>query len=85
VQSSPAVVDGLLYVGSVDYNVYALNASDRALVWNFTTGGQVYSSPAVADGTVYVGSYDYNVYALNASNGALIWSFPTVGEVSCFR
>ena len=54
--SSPAVVDGVVYVGSDDGNVYALNASSGAKLWNYTTGGDVYSSPAVVGGVVYVGS-----------------------------
>jgi outer membrane protein assembly factor BamB len=77
VDSSPAVVGGVVFVGSDDGKVYALNASTGALVWNYTTGGYVYSSPAVAGGIVYVGSLDYKVYALNASTGALVWNYTT--------
>jgi outer membrane protein assembly factor BamB len=66
VYSSPAVANGVVYVGSWDYNIYALNARTGALLWKYTTGNQVNSSPAVANGVVYVGSSDYNVYALNA-------------------
>jgi hypothetical protein len=63
VQSSPAVADGKIFVGSWDGKVYALNASTGALVWRYTTGSPVASSPAVADGIVFVGSDDDNVYA----------------------
>jgi hypothetical protein len=63
VQSSPAVAGGVVYVGSLDHNVYALNATTGAQVWNYTTGGEVVSSPAVAGGFVYVGSDDDKVYA----------------------
>jgi outer membrane protein assembly factor BamB len=80
--SSPAVVNGVVYVGSDDYNVYALNASTGTLLWSYTAGNQVKSSPAVANGVVYVGSYDQNVYALNASTGAKLWSYTTGGEVN---
>jgi PGF-CTERM protein len=64
-------------VGSYDHNVYALNASTGAKVWNYTTGLMVLSSPAVANGVVYVGSDDNNLYALNASTGAKLWSYRT--------
>jgi outer membrane protein assembly factor BamB len=80
-QSSPAVSNGVVYVGSTDFNVYALNASTGAKLWSYATGNQVGSSPAVANGVVYVGSDDYNVYALNASTGAKLWSFATGGAV----
>ena len=77
VWSSPAVVDGKVYVGSIDDNVYYLNASNGAQIWNYTTGNDLFSSPAVVDGKVYVGSYDDNVYCLNASSGAQIWNYTT--------
>jgi outer membrane protein assembly factor BamB len=63
VQSSPAVANGVVYVGSLDHNLYALNAKTGSKLWSYTTGGIVYSSPAVANGVVYVGSGDSKVYA----------------------
>ena len=64
VLSSPAVSNGVVYVGSENNNVYALNATSGAKVWSFTTGAAVLSSPAVVNGTVYVGGYNSNVYAI---------------------
>jgi len=63
--SSPAVADGKVYVGSHDDNVYCLNASTGAKIWNYTTGDNVISSPAVVDGNVYVGSDDGKVYCFS--------------------
>jgi parallel beta-helix repeat protein len=77
VLSSPAVVNGVVYLGSYDDSVYALNATTGALVWSYATGGAVISSPAVVNGVVYVGSDDGNVYALDAATGALVWSYAT--------
>jgi parallel beta-helix repeat protein len=73
--SSPAVVDGKVYVGSMDCKVYCLDALTGAHIWNYTTGNEVWSSPAVVDGRVYVGSWDNNVYCLDAYTGAYIWSY----------
>jgi len=87
VWSSPAVVDGKVYVGSYDNKTYCLDASDGALIWNYTTGDDVTSSPAVVDGKVYVGSYDDKVYCLNASAASMtpdereIWNYTTGGNV----
>jgi outer membrane protein assembly factor BamB len=77
VDSSPAVANGIVYVGSYDNNVYALYANNGTKLWNYTTGGPVFSSPAVVNGVVYVGSYDYNLYALNATTGAKLWNYTT--------
>ena len=81
VDSSPVVADGVVYVGSYDHNVYALNSATGAKLWNYTAGGTVWSSPAVADGVVYVGSFDNNVYALNAIDGDRLWNYDTGGVV----
>jgi len=81
VDSSPAIANGILYIGSDDNRIYALNASTGAYIWNFTTGDKIgYSSPAVAGGIVYIGSNDKKLYALNASTGAHKWNF-TTGEI----
>ncbi len=75
--SCPAVANGVVYVGSLDNNVYALDAATGVKLWSYTTGGQVYSAPAVANGVVYVGSNDNNMYALNAKTGVKLWSYAT--------
>jgi outer membrane protein assembly factor BamB len=76
-ESSPAVVNGVVYVGSEDFNLHALNAGTGVKLWSYHTGNAVFSSPAVVNGVVYVGSDDNNVYALNASTGTKLWSFAT--------
>jgi outer membrane protein assembly factor BamB len=79
VVSSPAVVSGVLYVGSNDHNLYALDTNSGTLKCKFRTGGRVPSSPAVSEGTVYFGSYDGYFYALDLA-GKLKWKFQTGGE-----
>ena len=82
--SSPAVAGGMVYVGSNDGNLYALDATTGIKIWNFTTGDAIWSSPAIANGVVYVGSNDNNTYALDATTGTKIWNYTTGGHVeSC--
>jgi outer membrane protein assembly factor BamB len=78
---SPAVVNGVVYLGASD-GLYAFNASTGALLWRYATNGLVLTSAAVANGLVYFGSYDYNFYALNAATGALQWKYATRGPVT---
>jgi outer membrane protein assembly factor BamB len=75
--SSPAIAGGVVYVGSGDHNVYALDAASGKLRWKFTTGNVVHASPAVSNGTVYIGSWDRYFYALDARSGTLKWKFVT--------
>jgi len=65
VWSSPTVVNGIVYVGSNDHKIYALDATTGEKVWSYATLGAVESSPTVANGIVYVGSDDNIVYALS--------------------
>jgi outer membrane protein assembly factor BamB len=71
--SDPAVAYGRVYVGSMDFDVFCLDASTGGKIWNFSTGAGVHAPPAVAEGCVFAGSYDGNVYCLNASSGVEIW------------
>jgi outer membrane protein assembly factor BamB len=62
----PAVANGLVYVGSGDRNLYALNAGTGQTLWTAATGGYIRSSPAVANAVVYVGSDDSRIYAFTS-------------------
>jgi len=77
---SPAVVQGVIYVGSTDGNLYAIDSESGKLKWKFQAKSRVPSSPAVANGTVYFAAYNGTFYALDASTGALKWKFQTGGE-----
>jgi outer membrane protein assembly factor BamB len=71
------VSDGVVYVGSYDRNIYAIDAATGMKRWNVTTGGGIGSSPCVSNGVVYVGSDDGAIYALDTATGELQWTFPT--------
>jgi outer membrane protein assembly factor BamB len=75
--SSPAVSGAMVYVGSSDGHIYALNATTGVVHWKFKTGDVVHATPVVADGTVYIGSWDSWFYALDAATGAVRWRFKT--------
>lgn len=78
--STPAIADGVAYIGSNDHYLYALDAAGGAERWKFKTGSRVASSPAVYAGRVYFSSYDGNVYALDARSGKPRWQFAFEGE-----
>lgn len=77
--SSPALVDGRIYVGAGDGGVHALEAASGRQLWRASTGGRVRSSPAVAGDMVYVGSMDGVVHALRAETGEVAWTYRTLG------
>jgi len=81
IRSSPAIVNGVVYEGSNNGIIYALNASTGSVFWQYNSCSQVESSPAVVNGVVYVGilwdGHNGYVVALNAETGSLIWRFST--------
>jgi outer membrane protein assembly factor BamB len=64
VRSSPAVANGVVYVGSVSSNIYARDASSGAPLQTVTISA-IESSPAVANGAVYVGGLDGKLHAFS--------------------
>src|SRR5512138_3698435 len=72
VWSSPIVANGIVYFGSLDHHVYAVDAKNGSKIWDFATGGQVFPSPAYYNNAIYIGSDDHNFYALDALNGSLL-------------
>jgi outer membrane protein assembly factor BamB/tRNA A-37 threonylcarbamoyl transferase component Bud32 len=82
VTSSPALAEGLIFIGSEDNHIYGLDCRSGWSVWRFRTGKPIISSPAVADGVVYVGSADHTVYALQAQSGRVVWKFTAEDQVT---
>jgi outer membrane protein assembly factor BamB len=83
VRSSPALSnDGaVVYIGSENGILFAVNTSNGTERWRFTTGDDIDSAIAVDPiGHIYFGSDDNNVYALYP-DGTLKWSFPTGDNV----
>ena len=81
VLSSPTIVDGIVYFGSQDKNIYAVGAWSGNLLWSFATKAAVESSLAVDNGKVYTGGDDGNVYCLDAYSGSLIWTTSVNGNL----
>lgn len=73
-RSSPTVSGGVVYAGSFDNYLYALDALTGGFLWRFKANGRL-SRPAVSGGVVYTGSADSHLYALDADNGSLLWDY----------
>jgi outer membrane protein assembly factor BamB len=68
--SSPAVADGIVSIGSVDGNLWMLAADDgRILARHRLPTGHLLSSPAAGDGSVYAGSFSDVVVAVALPGG----------------
>jgi eukaryotic-like serine/threonine-protein kinase len=59
----------MVYIGSWDGFVYALDAATGKLLWKHETGGAIRSPPAINNGTLFASSNDGSLYVLNARTG----------------
>lgn len=73
IKSSPVAVDGIVYIGSNDEHIYAVDAEKGTEVWKVKTRGAVAGSAAVVDGVVYLASEDGRMFALDAKSGEKKW------------
>ena len=79
--SSPVIVDGVIYIGGYDGAVRAIDAITGATIWEIkiTNGGIndfMSSTPAYHDGILYFGDQVDTYHCLNAATGTTIWSVP---------
>ena len=73
ITGSPIVVNGVIYVGSRDGDLHAVDARRGDSVWRLTTRDRIEGTPAFGGGLVYIGSGDGNLYAASANTGARRW------------
>ncbi|REL32882.1 hypothetical protein DYD21_13750 [Rhodohalobacter sp. SW132] len=75
--SAAAISNGIVYVGSADGHLFAIDEYSGDEMWRFKTEGPIQSIPAVAEEIVFFGSYDHHLYAVDAETGTLKWKFNT--------
>ena len=90
VRSTPAVVDGTVYVGGNDRHVYALDRRTGKLLWKHQTDtsapypmtGVFIGSPTIAAdmGLVFAGCRDGHLYAFDLATGRLRWRLDEHGS-----
>jgi outer membrane protein assembly factor BamB len=81
IRGSPEIDSGVLYIGTYDHNLYAINATEGKLLWKYPTSGGVVSKPAVNNGFIYFGSEDKQLYSISARQGKLSWTYLTEGPI----
>lgn len=83
IRSSPVVLGNIVYVGSYDTNIWALNAETGDLVWKEATEGGVAVTPSldIENKQVLFGSEDYRFYAWDYRNGKPNWTYATSDKI----
>ncbi len=81
--SSPALVDGVLYLGCNDGYMRAIEAATGRVLWSHATLCGICGEPAVDSSRVYFGGQDGTVYCLDREDGSLVWSSGLGYHVFC--
>jgi outer membrane protein assembly factor BamB len=82
IESSPTVMNGVVYFGTNDDEIIALDANNGNLIWRYMTGGNVSTGPIISNGNLYIGSSDTRLYSLDISSGQQIWNSPMSGLIN---
>jgi eukaryotic-like serine/threonine-protein kinase len=81
VRSTPVTDGNLLFVGSYDGRLYALDIGRGERVWQYMTEGGICGTPALWEDLIIFGSEDFTVYALGRREGAEAWCHRTLKQV----
>jgi outer membrane protein assembly factor BamB/HEAT repeat protein len=73
IMGSPVVADGVVFVGSRDGNLYAVDAKRGVEQWRLRTADRIESTPAVGPQAVFIGSHDGKLYAAAKDSGRRLW------------
>ena len=82
IRSSAVIDNGLVFFGSEDGHIYAVEQKTGQKAWSFKTGDAVEAPPCLINDMVVAGSYDSFLYALDAKTGKLKWKYQTAAEIS---
>ncbi|HOT90532.1 MAG TPA: PQQ-binding-like beta-propeller repeat protein [Anaerolineae bacterium] len=80
--AAPVMANGLIFIGSLDTNFYAVDVRSGWAAWKYRTGGSIVSTAAVWKGMVFFGSVDGFIYALDADEGRVVWRHQTENQVT---
>jgi outer membrane protein assembly factor BamB len=82
--ASPAVLGDILYVGTHDGRVVAVDWRKQKIVWTYTDPNHALeyrSSCAVTDKFVILGGYDKELHCLDRATGNQVWNFKTRARI----
>ena len=84
IESSAAIVDGAVYVGSSKGELLAIDLETGTLRWKYSTGEAGFigeSSPAVSADAVFIGDLAGVFHAVSIRDGRKLWTFKADDEI----
>jgi outer membrane protein assembly factor BamB len=78
-ESSPLVIDGTVYFGCENGELFALDTANGHTRWATQLGGAVKAAPAYYGGKLFVGDYGGHMNAVDAKTGKIVWQSGSLG------
>ncbi|MGD9092446.1 MAG: PQQ-binding-like beta-propeller repeat protein [Anaerolineales bacterium] len=72
----------VLYVGTFNNEMLAINAENGNIFWRVPTNDWVWGGPALKDGVLYFGDLSGTFYALDVTNGQPAWQLTADGRIT---
>jgi len=79
IRSTAIAIKDIIYFGSSDGYLYALNKINGEMKWKYNCGRSLTSSPAYSNGLIYILSERQELFAIESSPGKLKWKIK-IGE-----
>src|SRR2546423_1883592 len=73
VESSPVVLDNVVFFGTTDGRLFAVYVRTGRVKWAYDTGGRINASPSIHKGRVCITTYAGSIFCLSARDGHKIW------------
>jgi outer membrane protein assembly factor BamB len=82
IEGTAAIVNGIVFFGSMDGNLYALDLASGKEKWRYKANGPIKGGPSVHADQVFVGDVDGIFHCVDVTNGKKRWTFNAGAEVT---
>lgn len=83
IRGSPIMHDGVLFVGSYDKHLHAIDPDNGDQIWKFQSDGGIVTRPLPIDDQLVFGSEDGRLYSVSMKTGEKKWDYKTEGPIRC--
>ena len=73
ISSGPKVDGELLYVATMEAELFALNRDSGDVVWKTKLSSEILSEPALSEKNIYIQTIDGKLFALDKKSGNKVW------------
>ncbi len=81
IRGTPALNQGMLYIGCYDNNLYCLNAAEGKFQWKYAADGGIVTRPLIFDNNIAFGSEDKRLHVISERTGKVVWTYYTEGKI----